>query len=90
MHNLISMRPYACLPSMHVALSVLPVCILYSVLKSIWIRIFSTLLAVLITVSTLTLKEHYFLDALAGLLLALIFYGFWRGDLKNFIKKQKV
>lgn len=89
-HNLISMRPYACLPSMHVALSVLPVCILYSVFKSIWIRIFSTLLAVLITVSTLTLKEHYFLDALAGLLLALIFYGFWRGDLKNFIKKQKV
>jgi len=78
MHNLISMRPYACLPSMHVALTMLTICILYSVFKSMWIRLFSTVLAILIIISTLTLKEHFFLDALTGGILALIFYGFWR------------
>lgn len=87
-HNLISMRPYACLPSMHVALSVLPVCILFSVFKSSLIRFFSTLLAVLITVSTLTLKEHFFLDALTGLMLGLVFYGFWRLNFKKVFLKN--
>jgi len=89
-HNLISMRPYACLPSMHVALAVLPACILYSVFKSVWIRLFSTVFVILITISTLTVKEHFFLDTLTGLILGLVFYGFWRLDLKYFIKKQEL
>jgi len=88
-HSLIFMRPYACLPSMHVALTVLPACILYSVFKSIWIRVFSTLTAVLITISTLTLKEHYFLDAVTGVLLAFIYYGIWRLNFKNLIRRTK-
>jgi len=78
MHNLISMRPYACVPSMHVALTVLPACILLSESKSLWIKVFSTLIAILITVSTLTLKEHFFLDAVTGLLLGLVFFGVWQ------------
>jgi hypothetical protein len=83
MHNLISMRPYACLPSMHVALTILPTCILYSVIKSFWIRSFVTLFAALVMISTLTLKEHFFLDALTGIILALIFYGFWRMNFRK-------
>jgi len=63
-HEKIYLGPYACFPSMHVALTILPALILFSVIKSKWIRILSTLMAVLITLSTLTLKEHYFVDAL--------------------------
>jgi hypothetical protein len=77
-HNLIFMRPYACLPSMHVALAVLPGCILFSVTKSKWIRVPSTSMVTLISVSIVSTKEHYFLDAVAGLILALIFFAIWR------------
>lgn len=88
-HNLISMRPYACLPSMHVALTVLPTCFLYSSFKSIWIRTFSTMLAILVTFSTLTLKEHFFLDTLTGVILGLFFYEYWRWSLKDLLKQKK-
>lgn len=81
-HNLISMRPYACLPSMRVALTVFPTCIIFSVTKSKLIRILSTLTAILITFSTLTMKEHFFLDTLTGLILGLSFYAIWRRALK--------
>jgi membrane-associated phospholipid phosphatase len=81
--------PYACFPSMHVALSVLPALILFSVIKSKWIRLLSTLMAVLIVVSTLTLKEHFFIDALAGVIFASIFYGVWRLDFKKLFRIQK-
>ncbi|UCG87903.1 MAG: phosphatase PAP2 family protein [Gemmatimonadota bacterium] len=79
MHQLISMRPYACLPSMHVALAVLPAGIAVSVLESHSLRAVSVVLAVAITVSTLTMKEHFFLDAVAGIVLGLAAYVFWRG-----------
>jgi membrane-associated phospholipid phosphatase len=76
-HELISMRPYACLPSMHVALTVLPAGVLFSVTKKTSIRFFSTIMAILISISTLTLHEHFVLDLLTGVLLGLIFYLFW-------------
>lgn len=76
-HNLISMRPYACLPSMHVALAFLPTAIGFSVLHTGWLKIAILIFASLITISTLTLKEHYFLDALTGLILAFLFYAAW-------------
>ena len=78
-HDLISMQPYACLPSMHVALTVLPAGISVSVFKSPLLRATSVALAAMITVSTLTLKEHFVLDAVAGLVLGLAVYAFWRG-----------
>ena len=81
--------PYACFPSMHVTLTVLPALILFSVIKSKWTRFLSTLMAVLIVASTLTLKEHFFIDTLAGVIFAFIFYGFWRFDLKKLFCQQK-
>jgi ribonuclease HII len=69
-HEQITFDPYVCLPSMHVALTVLPACMTFDVLSSRSVRIVSTVLAALITVSTITLKEHYALDAVAGTLLA--------------------
>jgi membrane-associated phospholipid phosphatase len=81
--------PYACFPSMHVMLTVLPALILFSVIRSRWIRFLSTLTAVLIVASTLTLKEHFFIDTLAGVIFAFIFYGFWRLDFKKLFRTQK-
>jgi len=77
-HDLIAMRPYACLPSMHVALAVLPAALGVTVLDQRWLKILSVGLAVLITLSTVTLKEHFVLDAAAGVLLALAAYLYWR------------
>lgn len=88
-HSFISMKPYACLPSMHVALTVLPACLLFTSFRSTWVRVFSTGMAVLITVTTLTLKEHFFLDALTGVLLGLVFFGVWRWSLKNILQKRQ-
>ena len=87
-HNLFTEHPYACLPSMHVALVVLPACILFSVTKAKWIRILSTVIVVFITISTVTLKEHYFVDAISGVLFAFLFYSLWRWDFQ-IIKKKK-
>jgi len=81
--------PYACFPSMHVALTVLPALILFSVITSKWIRLLSTVLAVLIVASTLTLKEHFFIDTLAGVIFSFMFYGFWRLDFKKLFRKQE-
>lgn len=75
--GLIAMRPYACLPSMHVALTVLPTALGVAVLDDRWLRTMSVSLAILITISTATLKEHFVLDAAAGVLLALGAYFYW-------------
>ena len=77
-HDSIALRAYACLPSMHVALSVLPAAMSVAVLDRPAARWASVLAVVLITISTLTLKEHYFLDAATGTLLGLSAYAFWR------------
>jgi len=77
-HERVTFDPYVCLPSMHVALAVLPSCMTFDVFPARPVRILITVLAALITASTLTLKEHYALDAVAGLILALSCYAFWR------------
>jgi hypothetical protein len=78
MHGWLALDLYACLPSMHVALTVFPTCLSFSVFRSRLPRAFLVILAALITISTLTFKEHVFLDAAAGILLALVFYAVWR------------
>jgi membrane-associated phospholipid phosphatase len=83
MHSYVSYDPYVCLPSMHVALSVMPAALSLSVLRSNWLRTISISLAVLITISTLTLKEHFFLDTLTGLALGLLAYGYYRWQLRR-------
>jgi hypothetical protein len=75
----LSIPPYANLPSMHVALTMLAAGLALHVLKSRPARWLSTVAAVLITISTLTTKEHFFVDAVAGLALAGIAYAYWRG-----------
>lgn len=87
-HKQAFLRPYACLPSMHVALTVLPACILFWVTKSLWIRALSTMVAFLITVSIVTTKEHYFLDAVTGIVFALVFYVLWESGFKIHIKNR--
>ena len=83
-HTSVINAPYACLPSMHVALCIFPALIGMSVLKSHTVKYFSLFSAVLISISTLTLKEHYFLDVIAGFVLGLIFYFFWKINLKKY------
>lgn len=74
----LSVRPYACFPSMHVATAVFPACIALYVLKSKAVKTVSLLLAVLISISTVTAKEHYILDVLSGAALALAIISVWQ------------
>ena len=76
-HDLSALRPDACLPSMHVALSVVPAALGVAVLDDRWLRTMSVALAILITISTVTLKEHFVLDAAAGVVLGLAAYAYW-------------
>ncbi len=76
MHMRVSYDPYVCLPSMHVALSIFPACLSLHVFRSPLMRLISLLLAVLISASTVTMKEHFFLDTVAGLMLGLAAYAF--------------
>lgn len=71
MHDSAFTRPYACLPSMHVAYSVITGFMGAMIARSFGLRWFHILLAAGIAVSTLTLKEHYVADAVAGILLGL-------------------
>jgi hypothetical protein len=87
-HNSAFLRPYACLPSMHVALTVLPTCLLFWAIKSNWIRGLSTLMAVLITASIATTKEHFFLDAVTGAIFAFFFFLLWRRKFKTSLKDR--
>lgn len=76
-HGLIAIQPFACLPSMHVALAVLPTAMGLAVLDARWLDSISVGCAVLITISTVTLKEHFVLDAVAGVVLGLAAYAYW-------------
>jgi membrane-associated phospholipid phosphatase len=71
MHESAFTRPYACLPSMHVAYSVITGFMGAMVARSVGLRWFHILLAAGVAVSTLTLKEHYVADAVAGIALGL-------------------
>lgn len=77
-HSWSVMQPYACLPSMHVTLTAYPCCVALSVLRTRWVKTLSVVGALLIAISTLTLKEHYVLDTLAGLVLAFLSFTWWR------------
>lgn len=85
-HISFSINPYACLPSMHVALAVLPTCIGLRILKSFWLKALSIAMASLIAISTISMKEHYFLDSLSGVIFALLFYVIWRWDFKDLFR----
>lgn len=71
MHESAFTRPYACLPSMHVAYSVIVAFMGTTIARSAGLRWFHIFLAAGITLSTLTLKEHYLADAVSGTALGL-------------------
>lgn len=75
--------PYANLPSMHVAFATLTAAMLATVVLSRGWRLAATSAALLITVGTLTLKEHFVLDAVAGVLLALATWRWWHASGKG-------
>ena len=87
-HDLISMKPYANFPSMHVALALLPALMLFSVTEKRWIRILSTTAAVSISITTVTLKEHFVLDVFSGAALGFVSYLIWKRDFKIFAKES--
>jgi membrane-associated phospholipid phosphatase len=60
--------PTNCFPSLHVSMMILLAIYLYKESKP-W-GVFSWILAVLVSVSTLTTKQHYFVDVLGGILVA--------------------
>ena len=70
--------PYANLPSMHVAFAVLAAAMYASVSTVRLRRVAVGVGAAAITLATLTLKEHYLLDAVAGIALALSAWWWWR------------
>jgi PAP2 superfamily. len=74
----ISFDPFVCLPSMHVALATLTAALSTAVFPSSRAKLINGSIAVAISISTLTLKEHYLLDVLAGGLFAGVVYLGWR------------
>tara|TARA_Y100000310_G_scaffold159075_1_gene158534 strand:- start:9216 stop:9830 length:615 start_codon:yes stop_codon:yes gene_type:complete len=67
-------------PSLHVALSMLSSFILYNYSKKI--GSISLIWSVLIAFSVLLVKQHYFLDIIGGVLIAIIGYLFYRNKYK--------
>jgi hypothetical protein len=88
-HTFLRLKPYACLPSMHVALSALPAFLSLSTRRLTGLKFLFVASAVLITISTVTYKEHYVLDAVAGAALALASFCYWRLGSKNQVAGQK-
>jgi membrane-associated phospholipid phosphatase len=71
--------PYNCFPSIHVAHSFVSALTCYRVHRGL--GVVATVCATLVALSTLFTKQHYIVDAIAGVLLALIAYGvFLRND----------
>lgn len=64
--------PYNCFPSLHVAHSFVSALTCYRVHRGL--GIVATICAVLVAVSTLFTKQHYILDVLAGVFLAVVAY----------------
>jgi membrane-associated phospholipid phosphatase len=74
----ISFDPFVCLPSMHVALATLTAALSADVFRSPRAKFLNGSVAIAISISTLTLKEHYLLDVIAGVLFAAVIYLGWR------------
>lgn len=70
--------PYATLPSMHVAHVAMAALVMGTVFPMTRVRTTGAALTLLAAAATLTLKEHLFLDAVAGFALALLSWGWWR------------
>jgi len=81
--NGLNLKPYACLPSMHVALAVLPALLGLSLLRSRAGKAAACLTSLAVTLSTVMLKQHVVLDAAAGVAWALLAYLYWLGSVRR-------
>jgi hypothetical protein len=70
--------PFANLPSMHVTYVVMAAGLLFAVTRRRMVRSLAILIACGVVVATVTLKEHFVLDGVAGLLLAGVSIVWWR------------
>lgn len=77
-HEWALVLPYANLPSMHVAYCVLAAAFIATRTHSRMLAGGAWLVALLVSLATVTLKEHFFLDAVAGVLMALAAFAWWR------------
>lgn len=71
-------EPVACFPSMHVAMSILPAYICSHMFQFRTAKAVAVILAVLISVSIVTAKEHWFVDAVSGAVLGILAGMAWR------------
>lgn len=68
-------KPYNCLPSAHVSYSmVIAIYVAKSKIFSDKVKFWSSVVCVLIILSTIYVKQHYFLDGVTGVMLAYIVY----------------
>lgn len=70
--------PYATLPSMHVAHTTLAAAAAAVAMPSVLVRTAAVVAVLLVSAATLLLKEHLFLDAVAGVALATASFVLWR------------
>jgi membrane-associated phospholipid phosphatase len=67
-------KPYNCLPSIHMLDTLLITMFLFKHYKSLLIKVSSGILCILIYMSTLFVKQHSVLDAVASTILGIILY----------------
>ena len=67
-------NPYNCFPSIHVLSSFLPILFAFKYNKSSFMKGFTLIGGIMISLSTLFIKQHYFLDAVASIVLGTILY----------------
>lgn len=82
-------NPYNCFPSIHVLNSVLIAlytCGSEKVCK--WTKVICIIMSVSISLATMFIKQHYFVDVLAGVIFACILYFSFKNLKFNFYKDQ--
>jgi membrane-associated phospholipid phosphatase len=67
-------KPYNCFPSIHMLDTLLITLFLFKHYKSLWIKMSSAFLCVIIYLSTFFIKQHAILDACASTVLAIILF----------------
>ena len=67
-------KPYDCFPSIHVISCYLPMLFVLKHNKSMLMNIFAVISGVSITLSTMFLKQHYFLDAFVSVIMGTILF----------------